>query len=101
MMNSFRFLSVMLAAVVTAGAAQVTESPEVLRLQPGSKVWVSGGSTVRDWRCDAKTIESALELLAQDPAAAVAQLVQTAKVAVPVADLECGNGTMNEHMRKA
>jgi polyisoprenoid-binding protein YceI len=38
----------------------------------------------------------------QDPATAdLEQLVKTGKVFVPVADLECGNGKMNDHMRKA
>jgi hypothetical protein len=101
-MKAFRFLPVVLAAVVTAGAGHEAAGPEVLRLQPGSKVWVSGGSTVRDWRCDAKTVESALVPGTQDPATAdLEQLVQTGKVVVPVADLECGNGKMNDHMRKA
>ena len=73
-----------------------------LPLQPDSRIWVSGGSTVRDWKCAAKTIDAVIT--APNPETQklpIEQFVNTAELAVPVAQLECGNGTMNEHMQKA
>jgi polyisoprenoid-binding protein YceI len=68
-------------------------------LQPTSSVWVEGGSTVRGWKCTAKKIDAQI---AGDPAASsIDKLVTGATLTVPVAQLDCGNGTMNEHMRKA
>ena len=67
-------------------------------LEPSSTLKVEGTSTVRSWSCAAKSIES---VVAVQEGAAVASLVKGATVTVPVAQLDCGNGTMNEHMRKA
>ena len=77
-------------------AAAVTSSNG--SLQPDSRLWVEGGSTVRDWKCTAMAINSTIE--ANDNAD-VSTLVTKAQVNVPVAKLECGNGKMNDHMRKA
>lgn len=71
-------------------------------LAPQSRVWIEGTSTVRDFTCKADRVEGNVE--AQSAVASVADgkhAVQTARVTVPVAALDCGNGTMNEHMRKA
>jgi len=73
-----------------------------LSLQPESRVWVKGGSTVRDYTCNAKTIEAVITPTSQETGSLpLDQLVASAQVNIPVATLECGNGTMNEHMRKA
>ncbi len=73
-----------------------------LPLQPESRIWVKGSSTVRDYTCNAKTIEAIVTATASETAALpLADLVRSAQVTVPVAGLDCANGTMNEHMRKA
>jgi polyisoprenoid-binding protein YceI len=73
-----------------------------LSLQPASRIWVKGGSTVRDYTCNAKTIEAKISTQPTESAALpLEQLVRSGQVSVPVADVDCGNGTMNEHMRKA
>lgn len=70
-----------------------------LSFQPGSRVWVSGTSTVRSWRCETTQVEGT----AQASTADLAQLgsVPGATVSIPVAALDCRNGTMNGHMRTA
>lgn len=73
-----------------------------LPLQPDSRIWVSGGSTVRDWKCTAKTIDAVITApTPETEKLPIDAFVNTAELAVPVAQLECGNGTMNEHMQKA
>jgi len=69
---------------------------------PQSRIWIEGTSTVRGFSCKANRVEGAVD--AQSGVATVAEgkhAVQTARLTVPVAALDCGNGTMNEHMRKA
>jgi hypothetical protein len=69
-----------------------------ISLEPTSKVWVEGTSTVRGFKCNASEITSAL-VTSGTPE--IASLVDAAEVTIPVAKLDCGNNTMNEHMRKA
>jgi polyisoprenoid-binding protein YceI len=74
-----------------------------LTLQPESKLWVEGKSTIKDFTCKAQELSAVVE----GGANAVAQVaagekgIQTVKVTVPADKMECGNGTMNEHMKKA
>ena len=82
--------------MIAALAALVTSSGT--QLEPDSRLWVKGGSTVRDWECAATVINSAIDTNLN---ADIATLVSSAQVNVPVAKLECGNGKMNDHMRKA
>lgn len=70
-----------------------------LSFQPGSKVWVQGTSSVRGFRCESTQAEG----VAQAASAELATLreVNGARVTIPVATLNCGNNTMNGHMRTA
>jgi len=70
-----------------------------LGFQPGSRVWVSGTSTARSFRCESTQVEG----VAQVPTAELSHLneVTGARVTIPVSALDCHNGTMNGHMRTA
>jgi polyisoprenoid-binding protein YceI len=73
-----------------------------LTLQPESRIWVKGTSTVRDYTCKAATIDAAIMAPAVETVSLpLDQLVRAAEVTIPVNTLDCGNGTMNDHMRKA
>jgi YceI-like domain len=80
-----------------------TMSPELLLLQPESKLWVEGGSSIKAWSCKAEVVNAVVEAAPN----AVAQVasgekgVRAVKVNVPSEKMDCGNGTMNEHMKKA
>jgi polyisoprenoid-binding protein YceI len=78
-------------------------SLEQLTLQPESKLWVDGTSTVRSWSCKASDVDAAVEAAPNGIAQVVAgeKGVRTVRVRVQSEKLDCGNGTMNEHMRKA
>ncbi len=88
------------AAVAAAKAARAA----TMRIQPSSKVWVEGNSTVRRYKCDAARVTGSV---ATDPASsstAIADLqkaVRGAELSIPVAELACGDNTMDAHMRKA
>jgi polyisoprenoid-binding protein YceI len=69
-----------------------------LSFQSGSRVWVSGTSTVRSWRCESTQVSGS----AQAAGTELTQVAQSAgEITIPLSSLDCRNGTMNGHMRNA
>ncbi len=97
-------LFTVLAAALALGTGAWTLYEEQLALQPQSKLWVEGTSTVRSWSCQASDVRATVDASGTN---AVARLmtgeksVQTVNVVLSSEKMDCGNGTMNEHMRKA
>ncbi len=81
----------------TAASAQMA-LPGNLSLSSASKVWFDGTSNVKSFSCSAKKIDVTV---ASDADASPSKLVKSASLSIPVAQLDCKNGTMNDHMRKA
>lgn len=71
--------------------------------QPESRLWVGGTSSVRGWECRATAFTATIESAPNAAATVLAgeKAVGAVNLAVPVEKLECGNGQMNGHMRKA
>jgi polyisoprenoid-binding protein YceI len=86
-----------LALTATVTSAQMA-LPRNLTLAKESKLWLEGTSTVRSFKCSATKLDMAVVAETEE---APAEMVKTASLIVPVAQLDCGNKTMNEHMRKA
>ena len=87
--------------VLTPAAFAVTTSP--IDLQPESRLWLSGTSTVRSFECSATEFEARVDA---SPNAVTSVLsgekaVTAVELRVPTNRLDCKNGTMNEHMLKA
>jgi polyisoprenoid-binding protein YceI len=80
-----------LPALLAASAAPAS-------FEPGSKVWVTGTSSVRGYRCETTRAEGTAQLSGADLATL---RVSGATVTIPVSTLDCANGTMNGHMRNA
>jgi polyisoprenoid-binding protein YceI len=79
-------------------------TPELLVAQPESKLWVEGTSTMKSFSCRATdfTLSVKSDNAGAIPAVLAGQkAVKTVELNVPSAKLDCANGTMNEHMRKA
>lgn len=89
-----RILGAVLVAAPVLMAAAAT-----LSFQPGSRVWVSGTSTVRAWRCESTSVEGTAQASGTELSALAN--VGGATVTIPVSSLDCRNQTMNGHMRKA
>jgi polyisoprenoid-binding protein YceI len=76
---------------------------EPMTMQAESRIWVDGKSSIRDWSCKALDVNAAIDA----SPSAVAQVaagekgIRTVRITVPADKMECGNGTMNEHMKKA
>ncbi|HET7463999.1 MAG TPA: YceI family protein, partial [Longimicrobium sp.] len=70
-----------------------------LSVQPGSRVWVDGSSNTSFWHCVSDAPRGSADAGTTDPARIA--VVRRAEIVVPVATLECGNQTMNEHLLRA
>lgn len=94
-----------IAGVVGTVAFSVPAStPDVMTLKPESQLWISGKSTVRDWKCKSTQIDATIDAAGPSPVGAVLggeKAVKKVKLVFPTAKLDCANGTMNEHMLKA
>jgi polyisoprenoid-binding protein YceI len=91
----------LLALAGLALAPSLADTPLVL--QPESRLWVDGTSTVRKFSCAAGVVTADVQA---KPGAAAAVLggekaVRSVELRIPAARLDCRNGTMNEHMYKA
>ena len=96
--------AVMLAIVFMPAVARAQGGELKLSAKAPSRITVAGTSTVRDWKCEATQIEAAVTgaaIAATAPAKEVSAAAKHAELTVPIAQLDCHNGTMNEHMRKA
>lgn len=65
-------------------------------LSSQSKVVIDGDSSLHKWSCTASVAQTSAELDTSLP-----QLVRALTVQIPVAGIECGNGTMNGKLRDA
>ena len=100
--NPIRITLALLTLLPAAIAATRVMTP--IDVQPESKLWVSGTSTVRSFECQAGSFDAKLASTGTDAVAAVLageKAVSDVVVTVPVDKLDCRNGTMNEHLRKA
>ena len=103
MRTSIRTSLFALALVIPLSGAW-SVATERLVLQPQSRLWIDGSSTMKKWTCKAGEVNAIVE--ANGPNAIATLMtgdkgVRTVRVTVPAAQLDCNNGTMNEHMRKA
>lgn len=103
MRNNLKTTLLALAILVPASGAW-TVANELLVLQPQSRLWIDGTSTIRSFSCTASAVNAVVE--ANGPNAIPALLtgdkgVKTVRVTVPAESMDCGNGKMNEHMRNA
>jgi polyisoprenoid-binding protein YceI len=90
-----------LLLLAPAGAWTPADAP--LSLAPQSRLWVDGTSTVRSFQCKATALEAEVSAAPNAVAGVLAgeKAVKSVEFRVPAAKLDCGNGTMNEHMLKA
>lgn len=93
MRKQFWFGGIALATPMLLAAALLP-----LNVAPGSKVWVSGTSTARSYRCESTQIEGVAQAGTTDLSTIS---VGGARITIPVSTLDCRNGTMNGHMRNA
>jgi polyisoprenoid-binding protein YceI len=92
MRNRFQLAGMIALPALLAAAALP------LSFQSGSRVWVSGTSTVRSWRCESTQVNGS----AQAAGTELTQVAQSSgEITIPISALDCRKGTMNGHMRTA
>ena len=94
-----------LASVLCLAPAAIAwrAAGDPLTLEPQSRIWVDGKSTVRKFSCKAPVFTVDIDANAGAVSAVLSanKAVRSVNVRIPVEKMDCGNGTMNEHMLKA
>ena len=89
------------AAVTIAGAARA----QSVRLAVGaeSKIWIEGGSNLHDWSCKATSFVATIDVDSGflKGATITSSSLKTVLVTVPVRNLKCGHGGMDNNLYKA
>jgi len=95
----------LLAVIVGLAPAAIAwrTAADPLLLEPQSRLWIDGKSTVRKFSCKAGAFAVDVDAASGAVAGVLAaeKAVRTVTVTVPAEKMDCGNGTMNEHMLKA
>ncbi|MGH9419814.1 MAG: YceI family protein [Thermoanaerobaculia bacterium] len=87
-----------IAGLTAASASAQMSFPSDLSLASSSRIWFDGTSNVRSFSCAAKKLDLDIASTAD---ASPANFVKSASLSIPVALIDCKNGTMNDHMREA
>src|SRR5689334_22211821 len=76
--------------------------PLRLAVRPESRLWLEGSSNVRDWRCEATTVDAFVDVDdAMHAATSTAARIRRVQVRVPAHALTCGRSQMDHIMYKA
>jgi len=76
--------------------------PLRLAVRPDSRLWLEGSSNVRDWRCDATSLDASIDIDdALRTAVPTADRIRRVQVRVPTHALTCGRSQMDHIMYKA
>jgi len=101
------FLLFVLAYLTTAPVAGLSQRSRfadatTISVRPDSRLWLEGGSNVKDWKCKATAMEANIAF-ENKSASEVGTLpvVRGAFVKVPVRMLKCGDRHMEAHMYDA
>jgi polyisoprenoid-binding protein YceI len=84
--------------------AGVAAAQSTVELQPGAQLAIDGTSTVRSFTCKAREVKARLTPGEAGGSLAPEQLagaLREVRLEVPTGQLDCANGTMNEHMLNA
>lgn len=101
-MKTRYFTSLALTALFAIAGSARAQSVR-LSVAADSKLWIEGGSNLHDWTCRASSIDAAIdvdEAFLKAPAA-TSSLLKKVQVKVPVRNLKCGHGGMDNNLYKA
>jgi polyisoprenoid-binding protein YceI len=102
--------SLIISALIGSPASAQTISPTTSAIMPlrltvrsDSRLWLEGSSNVRDWRCDATSLDASVDVDddATHAAASSVTRLRHVQVRVPTHALTCGRSQMDHIMYKA
>lgn len=90
----------LIAPIAFIGATTIKK----MEVMPESRIWISGTSTLRSFDCEVPRFDLQVDANGSSAAAdllAGKRSVTTTTLRIAASDMDCRNGTMNEHMLKA
>lgn len=101
-----RYATTTLSIIATLALAGVAGAQSTVHLaaRPDSKLSIAGTSNLHAWECKASSIEASIDIspdYAKSETAALQREIKRVDVKVPVGNLKCGHGKMDENMYKA
>ena len=69
-----------------------------LSAHAGTRLWITGTSNLHDWKCEAQTVNTRLEVEGKLPTGLLPRAVD---VTIPVEALRCGESKMDEKLQEA
>jgi polyisoprenoid-binding protein YceI len=72
-----------------------------LAVAPESKLWIEGGSNLHGWSCKASSIDAMIDVDEAFLKSNSPTLLKKVQVKVPVRNLKCGHGGMDNNLYKA
>jgi hypothetical protein len=98
-------ISTSVFGILIVPAALLVQTPDVtIDVESTSRIWVKGTSSVRAFECQVPVFESRMVSASDDAVAAILageKAIDSIALAIPSMSLDCRNGSMNGHMRKA
>ncbi len=97
------FVFLFLTAEPAVGRSQLSRFADAttISVRPDSRLWLEGGSNVKDWKCKATAMEANIAFDNKAEAETRLPVVRGAFVKVPVRMLKCGDRHMEAHMYDA
>ena len=92
--------SLALTALFTIAGSASAQSIR-LAVAPDSKLWIEGGSNLHGWSCKASSIDAMIDVDEAFLKSTSPTLLKKVQVKVPVRNLKCGHGGMDNNLYKA
>lgn len=92
--------SLALTALFTIAGSASAQSVR-LAVAPDSKLWIEGGSNLHGWSCKASSIDATIDVDEAFLKSTSPALLKKVQVKVPVRNLKCGHGGMENNLYKA
>ena len=110
-----RIAASLLFIVLVSPAARAQQGNDVastgsvvrLAVRADSRLWIEGSSNLRDWSCEATSLQASIDLESRSPYTSPAESIEFSpqlrhvQIRVPVAGLKCGQGQMDRIMYKS
>jgi polyisoprenoid-binding protein YceI len=87
----------LLAIGLSVSTATAQTDATKLTFSSDSKMWVTGTSTVHDWKCDVKDVTGSVTARVSDGVSAIS----AGTFSVPVENIDCDSRTMNKKVNEA
>lgn len=96
-----RYLTSLALTALCTFAGSASAQSIRLAVAPESKLWIEGGSNLHGWSCKASSIDAMIDVDEAFLKSNSPTLLKKVQVKVPVRNLKCGHGGMDNNLYKA